>query len=100
MDQVSPANRTWTYVGLVIALFGAPTVVGLFKLAGFGRADFAATVMRELIILALVAMLFWIIRTREKLPLSSIGLHRQRIVPAILWSLATILLFAVGIAAC
>ena len=56
--------------------------------------------MRELIILALVAILFWIIRTREKLPLSSIGLHRQRIVPAILWSLATILLFAVGIAAC
>ena len=100
MAQVSPANRMWTYVGLVIALFGAPTVVGLFKLAGFGRADFGATIVRELIILALVAILFWIIRTREKLPLSSIGLHRQRIVPAILWSLATILLFAVGIAAC
>jgi membrane protease YdiL (CAAX protease family) len=100
MDQVSPANRAWTYIGLVIALFGAPAVVVLFKVAGFTRADFGATVVRELSILALVAILFWIIRAREKLPLSSIGLHRQRIVPALLWSFAAMLLFGVGIAAC
>ena len=99
MTEVSPAGRAWTYAGLAIALFGAPTVVILFKLAGFTRADFGATVVRELIILALVAILFWIIRTREKLPLSSIGLRRQKIVPALLWSLAVMLLFGVGIAA-
>lgn len=100
MTEVSPAGRRWTYVGLAIALFGAPAVVVLFKLAGFGRADFEATVVRELIILALVAILFWIIRTREKLPLSSIGLRRQKIVPTLLWSLAAMLLFVLGIAAC
>jgi membrane protease YdiL (CAAX protease family) len=100
MDEVSPTNRTWTYAGLVIALFATPAVVVAFKLAGFGRADFAATVVRELIILALVAVLFWIIGAREKLPLSSIGLHRQKIVPALLWSIAAMLMFAVGIAAC
>src|SRR5436190_10186335 len=72
MDQLSPSNRAWTYAGLVMALFGAPAVVVLFKLAGFTRADFGATVVRELIILALVTFLFWIIRAREKLPLSSI----------------------------
>jgi membrane protease YdiL (CAAX protease family) len=100
MNASQSASRAWTYAGLAIALFGAPAVVVLFKLAGFGRADFGATVVREAIILALVAILLWIIRTREKLPLSSIGLHREKIVPAILWSLAVMLLFGVGIAAC
>jgi membrane protease YdiL (CAAX protease family) len=100
MTASPPANRAWTYTGLAIALFGAPAVVILFKLAGFTRADFGATVVRELIILALVAILFWIIRTREKLPLSSIGLRRQGIGSALLWSLAVMLLFGVGIAAC
>ena len=100
MTASPPANRAWTYIGLAIALFGAPAVVILFKLAGFTRADFGATVVRELIILALVAILLWIIRSREKLPLSSIGLRPQKIIPAILWSLAVMLLFGVGIAAC
>lgn len=100
MTASPPANRAWTYAGLAIALFGAPAVVILFKLAGFTRADFGATVVRELIILALVAILFWIIRKRENLPLSSIGLRRQRIGSALLWSLAVMLLFGVGIAAC
>src|SRR3954451_20375065 len=100
MSPSQPASRAWTYAGLAIALFGAPAVVILFKLAGFARADFAATVVRELIILALVAILFWIIRARERLPLSSIGLKPQKIVPTLLWSLAAMLLFGVGIAAC
>lgn len=100
MNESRLATRSWTYAGLAIALFGAPAVVVLFKLAGFTRADFGATVFRELIILALVAILFWIIRDREKLPLSSIGLRRQKIVPALLWSLAVMLMFGVGIAAC
>jgi membrane protease YdiL (CAAX protease family) len=100
MNEVPPAARSWTYVGLAIALFGAPAVAILFKVAGFTRADFGATVVRELIILALVAVLFWIIRSREKLPLSSIGLRRQKIVPTLLWSLAAMLMFGVGIAAC
>jgi membrane protease YdiL (CAAX protease family) len=100
MNEVSPPGRGWTYAGLVIALFGAPAVVVLFKLAGFGRADFGATIVRELIILGLVGFLFWIIRAREKLPLSSIGLHRQKVIPALLWSLAALLLFGIGIAAC
>lgn len=100
MNASSSAARTWTFVGLAIALFGAPAVVAAFKLAGFTRADFGATIIRELIILTLVAILFWIIRSREKLPLSSIGLRPQKIIPAILWSLALVLIFGAGIAAC
>jgi membrane protease YdiL (CAAX protease family) len=100
MNASSPAVRSWTLSGLAIALFGAPAVVILFKLAGFTRADFGATIIRELIILMLVAILFWIIRSHEKLPLSSIGLRRQKFVPALLWSLAVMLMFGLGIAAC
>lgn len=100
MNALPLSTRSWTYAGLAIALFGAPVVVILFKIAGFTRADFGATVVRELIILALVAILFWIIRSREKLPLSSIGLTSQEFGPALFWSLAAMLMFAVGIAAC
>lgn len=99
--NASPLSaRSWTYAGLAIALFGAPVVVILFKIAGFTRADFGATVVRELIILALVAILFWIIRSGEKLPASSIGLRPEKLGPTLLWSLAVMLMFAVGIAAC
>ena len=100
MNEVPPAARSWTYFGLAIALFGAPAIVILFKVSGFTRADFGATVVRELIILALIAILLWIIRSREKLPLTSIGLGRQKIVPMLLWSLAAMLMFGVGIAVC
>ena len=100
MNASPSITRSWTYAGLGIALFGAPAVVILFKLAGFTRADFGATVVRELIIFALVAILLWIIHSHERLPLSSIGLRSQKVVPALLWSLATMLMFAVGIAAC
>ena len=100
MSETSATGRPWTYAGLAIALFGAPAVVVAFKQAGFGRGDFGATVVRELIILALVGILLWIIRDREKLPLSSIGLRRQKIVPTVLWTVAVMLLFGVGIAAC
>jgi membrane protease YdiL (CAAX protease family) len=100
VPETTATGRSWTYAGLAIALFGAPAVVVAFKLAGFGRGDFGATVVRELIILGLVAILLWIIRARENLPLSSIGLRRQKVVPAILWTVAVMLLFGVGIAAC
>ena len=100
MPESSATAPPWTYLGLAIALFGAPAVVVAFKLAGFGRGDFGATVVREIIILALVGLLLWIIRTREKLPFSSIGLRRQGIVPAVLWTIAVMLLFGMGIAAC
>ena len=106
MSVSSPATaRSWTYAGLAIALFAAPAVVILFKLAGFSRADFGATIARELIILALQTVfqltnLDKVLRAREKLPLSSIGLQRQKILPALGWSIAVMLLFGVGIAAC
>jgi membrane protease YdiL (CAAX protease family) len=100
MDNTSPAGRRWTYTGLVIALFGIPAVNLIFKLAGFTRSDDNAIVVRELAILALVGLLLWIIRSGERLPLSSIGIRRQPIGPAILWTLVAMVAFAVALFFC
>jgi len=100
MNQVSRAGRSWTCAGLAIALFGIPTVNLVFKLAGYTRHDDAAIVAREFTILALVGLLLWIVRSGERLPLSSIGLRRQPIGPAILWTLAAIAAFAAALAFC
>ena len=100
MNQLSPARRAWTGAGLAIALFGIPIVNWVFKFAGYTRKDDGAIVVRELAVLALVALLIWIIRSGERLPLSSIGLKRQPIGPAILWTLAAILAFAAALFLC
>ena len=95
-----PANRAWTYAGLIIALFGIPAVTLIFKIAGFTKADGGAVVVRELAVLALVAVLIWIVRAGERLPLSSIGLKRQPVGSAILWSLAALVAFFAAVFAC
>lgn len=100
MNQLSPARRSWTYAGLAIALFGIPAVNLIFKLAGFTRADDNAIVVRELAILALVGFLLWIVRSGERLSLSSIGIKRQPIGPAILWTLAAMVAFAAALFFC
>lgn len=100
MNDVSPAGRAWTYAGLAIALFGIPAVNLIFKLADFTRNDDGAIVIRELAILALVAVLLWIVRGGERLPLSSIGLRRQPFGPAILWTLVTMIAFAAALFFC
>jgi membrane protease YdiL (CAAX protease family) len=100
MNAVSRVGRAWTYAGLALALFGIPVVNWIFKLAGFTRNDDGAIVVRELAILALVALLLWIIRSGERLPLSSIGLKRQPIGPAILWTLAAMVAFAAALFLC
>jgi len=100
MNDVSPSSRAWTYAGLAIALFGIPAVNLVFKLAGYTRADDNAIVVRELAILALVGFLLWIIRKGERLPLSSIGIRRQPIGPAILWTVIAIIAFAAALFLC
>ncbi len=53
--------------------------------------DPAATngiVARELAILAITALLLWIVTTREKLPLSSIGLRFDRVGRSLAWAVA------------
>jgi membrane protease YdiL (CAAX protease family) len=100
MNQVSPAGKSWTYLGLAIALFAIPAANLIFKLAGFTRNDDGAIIVRELAILALVGFLLWLVRSGERLPLSSIGLRRQPIGQAILWTLVTMVAFAAALFLC
>lgn len=89
-DTDSP---TWTRVGIAIALFGVPAIATAYHFLAPERSP-TATIARELLILALTVMLLWIVRAREKLPLSSIGIGRDHLGRSLAWGLAlTIVIF-------
>lgn len=71
------ASKRWTLAGLAIALFGLPAIVALYNWQVATPSD-ATIAVREIIILALTALLLWIVVGRERLPLSSIGLNFDR----------------------
>lgn len=73
-----------TFIGLAIALSAAPVFMAVFRLvAGENRSDLQV-LARELGIWLLVGALLWIVKRREVLPLSSIGLHTDRPLRSIL----------------
>jgi membrane protease YdiL (CAAX protease family) len=65
------STRTFTYIGLAIALFGLPLVVALFN-AFAGPRTAGSTLLRELAIFALAAFLVYLIRNRERLGWDSV----------------------------
>jgi uncharacterized protein len=92
------ASRTWTHVGLVVALFGLPAIVGGYHFLIPVPTEIA-TVVRELLIIAMTAALIWIVLIKEKLPLSSIGISGDRLGRSLAWGVGlTIVIFAVVIA--
>lgn len=100
MRTAAPASRPWTLIGLALALFALPAVVILFRRIAPDPTAGGAVALREIAILALVGVLIWIVRTRERLPLSSIGIGPTGLARSLVWSLLLILLIAVGLAAC
>jgi membrane protease YdiL (CAAX protease family) len=100
MASTSRAARPWTWVGLAVSLAGIPFVIAIYKLLGFTRSGSGAVVVRELCILALVGLVLWIVRAKERLPLSSIGLKRTPIGATLLWTLAVLIAFAATLFAC
>lgn len=74
---MAQSNRSWTLFGLLIALFGLPAIVAIYNWQVANPTD-ATIAVREIIILALTAFLLWIVVSRERLPLSSIGLSFER----------------------
>jgi membrane protease YdiL (CAAX protease family) len=100
MTSLDNNSRAWTYGGLAVALFALPAVMLVFRLAGYSRADSGAVVVRELAVLALVALLLWIVRFGERLQFSSIGFRRQPVGWAVLWTLAVMAAFAAALFLC
>jgi hypothetical protein len=77
MNAPQTASRSWTVAGLALALLAIPAVVVAFRSLGGDPLPASTIVARELIILAGVALLFWIILSRERLSLGSIGIGRR-----------------------
>lgn len=71
--------RGWTYAGLAISLLGIPAVVTAQRILSADPAASGGIVLRELLILAITAFVLWIVVSRERLPLSSIGLRFDRV---------------------
>ncbi|MBS0388586.1 MAG: CPBP family intramembrane metalloprotease [Proteobacteria bacterium] len=68
-----------TMVGLAIALFAGPIFLAAYRaIGGESRSD-GQVMMRELGVLLIVALLLWLIKSWESLPLGSIGLQADRV---------------------
>src|SRR5947207_8792877 len=77
----------WTLLGLAIALFGIPAVATAERMLSANPQGSAAIIARELGIIALTALLLWIIRTQEQLSLKSIGLDFRAVARSLAWGL-------------
>lgn len=100
MQEMTARARTWTWIGLAIALFGLPLIVFVYRLVVSDPGAGGAVAVRELLILALVAFLLWIVRSREGLPLSSIGIGPAGLWRSLAWGWACFVLVVAGLAAC
>lgn len=93
---VAPSARPWTRIGLAIALFSMPLVMGIFNALHI-PATVPNVLVRELVVFAFAGLLAFIIRRKENLGWDSVGLQRPRLGNTLLWILATLGMIAVAI---
>ena len=89
----------WSLTGLVIALLGLPAIAFLFRLVVATTPAAGQLVVRELAMFALLAVLVGIVRRKERLPLSSMGLRTRAVGRSLLWGMAGLLLLGAGLVA-
>src|SRR5215468_7148729 len=89
--------RRWTMMGLALALFSMPFVIGLFTAF---RVPLTAQniLLRETILIALAALVLFIIRRKERLSWGSVGLQRPALGNTALWVMITFVGVALAIA--
>jgi uncharacterized protein len=100
MQAGASAARPWTVIGLVIALLGLPAIVIGYRLVVADPTAGANVALRETAILALVALLLWIVVKGERQPLSSIGVGGTGVWRTLGWALVLMLLIVLGLAGC
>lgn len=94
--MTAPAITRWTWLGLALAILGIPAITTAHRLLAADPLASSGIVAREVAILALTAVVLWLVTAKERLPLSSIGWHTDRIGRSLGWG---VLLAAVCLAA-
>jgi membrane protease YdiL (CAAX protease family) len=89
-------TSTWTWLGLALAIFGIPVITSAHRLLAADPMASTGIVIREAAILALVAIILWLVTAKERLPLSSINLRWDRIGLSLGWG---VLIAAICLAA-
>lgn len=84
MTTTAPLGR-WTYVGLALALLGIPAITMLHRTLAADPMAGSGLVVRELAILALVGVILWLVKAKEGMPLSSIGLRPDGLAKSLGW---------------
>jgi membrane protease YdiL (CAAX protease family) len=84
----SSSTSRWTVAGLTIALLGIPAATTLHRMLAPDPLASGGIVARELGILALTALLLWIVVKGERLPLKSIGFRTDRLGKSLAWGVA------------
>ncbi len=92
-----PPVRRWTAVGLAIALFGMPLVVGLFNALEIPVTT-PNVLLREIAVFACAGALALVIRRKERLGWDSVGLQRPRLGQTALWAAITLVAVAAALA--
>jgi len=87
----------WTVIGLAIAFFAMPLVLGLFSSTHIPWTA-RNVVLRELSLLGFAVLLIFIVRRKERLGWESVGLQRPAIGNTALWVLITMVGAALSIA--
>ena len=93
-------SSPWTWAGLLLAMFGTPLFLWLFRL-DVGEADgIGVYLLREGVVFAMAAALLLIVARGERLPWSSLAWHTDRLGKAALWGLLGVVLSAVVLVVC
>jgi len=100
MSTFARSTRSWTFVGLAIALLGLPAIAVVYRNVATDPTASAGVLVRELAMWLLLALLIWIILKRECLPLSSIGLRRDHLGRSLAWGLVVTLAVGIGLVLC
>ncbi len=79
-------NKFFTWSGIFIALFGIGIVTTCAKLLVEKRTP-GIVLVKEGIIFALLLLLVWIVKKKEKQPLISLGLQPNKLGSSIVWGL-------------
>jgi len=95
-NRLSPV----TAAGLILAMFGTPLFLWLFRL-DVGDADaLGPYLLRELVVFLMAAALLVLVRKGEGLPFASLGWHTDRLGRSVLWGLLGVIACVIGLVAC